>query len=210
MEQNNGTNDIQTSSGKLPDTVAFQDEFTREFMDSTEEVEDGYYLFRSQTDGYTMLFPKNGKLSQKANEVQGDFFETISFGNKSEEGHISFFHKITFEDKPTTKNIDINLEILSSSVGYNGDYEHFENEKNSYYFATDTYESDKKEYYRYFGYIKSKNNDKGIEFLIDSTCSNVDIKCNLGSNEQVEYALKLMKSVEFTDLVTEKITPAKR
>ncbi|MDL4840514.1 hypothetical protein QQS35_08660, partial [Aquibacillus sp. LR5S19] len=52
----------QLKEAQLPETKAFQDEFTREFMDSTEEVKDGYYLFRSKTDGYTMLFPENAEM----------------------------------------------------------------------------------------------------------------------------------------------------
>jgi len=51
----------QNAEEKLPDTIAFQDEFTREFIKSPEEVEDGYYLFESKTGGYTMLFPVNAK-----------------------------------------------------------------------------------------------------------------------------------------------------
>src|SRR5690625_7923114 len=57
--------DLQDADPKdLPDTIAMQDEFTREFMSSAEEEEEGYYLFESKTGGYTMLYPVNSKQSK--------------------------------------------------------------------------------------------------------------------------------------------------
>ncbi|UHA58888.1 hypothetical protein KDJ21_018950 [Metabacillus litoralis] len=49
----------EADSKELPNTAAFQDEFTRSLLDSPEEVEDGHYLFESKTGGYSMLWPKN-------------------------------------------------------------------------------------------------------------------------------------------------------
>jgi hypothetical protein len=51
--------DAKEHPKKWPNTAAFQDEYTREFMASTKEVKDGYYLFKSKTGGYTMWFPKD-------------------------------------------------------------------------------------------------------------------------------------------------------
>ncbi|OHR73236.1 hypothetical protein HMPREF3291_20040 [Bacillus sp. HMSC76G11] len=58
-EKENGKTDAST----MPETEAIIDEFTREFMASSKEVEEGYYTFQSKTKGYTMLFPENAKIS---------------------------------------------------------------------------------------------------------------------------------------------------
>ena len=63
-DMNDEQNLTEIDAQKLPDTVALQDDFTREFIASPEEVEEGYYLFESKTGGYTMWYPKNAKLDQ--------------------------------------------------------------------------------------------------------------------------------------------------
>ncbi|KPB04291.1 hypothetical protein AAV98_12875, partial [Bacillus sp. CHD6a] len=52
----------------VPDTVAFQDEFTKDFLQSSEEVVEGHYLFKSRTDGYTVLFPVNASMDKAVYE----------------------------------------------------------------------------------------------------------------------------------------------
>ena len=51
---------MEVKPSKLPKVEAFQDEYTRKYMYSTKEVEEGYYLFESDTKKYTMNFPENG------------------------------------------------------------------------------------------------------------------------------------------------------
>src|SRR5699024_5796917 len=60
-----------------PDVIAFQDDFTREFMSSLEEVEDGYYLFESKTGGDTMMYPENATMNQTYYQKNKGTFETI-------------------------------------------------------------------------------------------------------------------------------------
>ncbi|UAC48590.1 hypothetical protein K6959_00870 [Bacillus aquiflavi] len=42
-----------------PDTPAFQDGFTREFLLKDGEAPEGFHLFESGTGKYTMIFPTN-------------------------------------------------------------------------------------------------------------------------------------------------------
>src|SRR5690625_781408 len=79
------THGLQDADPKdLPDTIAMQDEFTREFMASAEEEEEGYYLFESKTGGYTMLYSVNSKLDDIYYEKRHDSFETLHFGEGKE------------------------------------------------------------------------------------------------------------------------------
>jgi|SRR5699024_912846 len=47
----------EAKPSKLPNVRAFQDENTRKHMLSTKEVKEGYYLYESRTERYTMHFP---------------------------------------------------------------------------------------------------------------------------------------------------------
>lgn len=133
-----------------PETPAFQDDFTREFMDSTEEVQEGFYRFKSKTEGYSMLFPVNAKMSAVAYGLDQDIFESYSFGEQVKWENLAFYYKMTYENKPVTKHIDINLKSLSRYAGYEGDYNTFEYKDKTYYYATDVYRIEEGTSYNYF------------------------------------------------------------
>ncbi|MGP4039672.1 hypothetical protein ACTWP4_07195 [Gracilibacillus sp. D59] len=56
----------------LPDVSAFQDEFTRGFMDSVKPTKEGYYSFISKTKAYQMDFPENMTISEKSYNIGPD------------------------------------------------------------------------------------------------------------------------------------------
>ncbi|MGG3792630.1 hypothetical protein ABEU90_17545, partial [Geobacillus thermodenitrificans] len=69
-----------------PDTVAFQDEYTRKFLVSPKEVKDGYYLFRSQTGGFTMLFPEEARMDEGLYEKhEKDYERSFIRGSRKKE-----------------------------------------------------------------------------------------------------------------------------
>ena len=65
----------------LPDVMAFQDDFTREFMASTKKVEDGYYLFESKTGGYTMWYPEDASIDKGAYERKKELLRALAIPN---------------------------------------------------------------------------------------------------------------------------------
>ncbi|WP_054950775.1 hypothetical protein [Numidum massiliense] len=90
---------------QLPQVTAFQDEFTRKFMDSTKPVQEGYYLFRSGVNGYTMLFPENAKITDLAYSAPGSHFETMSFGGdygKAEKNEV-YYAKVQYRSTDFTE-----------------------------------------------------------------------------------------------------------
>ncbi|AIF42806.1 hypothetical protein [Virgibacillus sp. SK37] len=64
----------------LPDVRAFEDEFTREFLQSTEETREGYYSFLSGAGAYKMDFPASGIVSEKSYSIKKDGFESFFIG----------------------------------------------------------------------------------------------------------------------------------
>ncbi|MDL4842638.1 hypothetical protein [Aquibacillus rhizosphaerae] len=190
----------QLKEAKLPETKAFQDEFTREFMDSTEEVRDGYYLFRSKTDRYTMLFPKNAEIDSGAfYERNKDHFESLSFVDYSKEENYSYTYDVTYtpfgEDA-----LENSLEILSEKVGYGGDYKEIEEKNTRIFFAKEEklYEADDRQMkvYGYYSYIIPKEGNVGVEFIYSADCY-VEKKCSIDPGKEEEKAIMLMKSVHF-------------
>ena len=182
-----------------PETPAFKDDFTREFIDSTEEVQEGYYQFKSKTEGYTMLFPVNAKVAAVAYGLNQDVFETYSFGEQVKEKNLAFYYKMTYENKPMTKHIDINLKSLSRYAGYDGEYEKFEHAGKTYYYATDVSKDGEITYYSYLNYIKSNKSDKALSYFVDSTCADNSGNCKMDPKELEERFLIMMKSVDFLD-----------
>lgn len=76
-----------------PDVSAFQDEFTREFLQSTEETRQGYYPFLSGTEGFELDFPTEGKLGERSYNIKNKSFEALMINVGNEESNI--VHNIT-------------------------------------------------------------------------------------------------------------------
>ena len=166
---NDEQNLTEIDAQKLPDTVALQDDFTREFIASPEEVEEGYYLFESKTGGYTMWYPKNAKLSPTYYQKKKDYFEALHVGGYNDQTTgDSFYIRATYGDSKDTKDTDIYLYLLSSSIHYDGEYEKVETDDKIIYFATmknitnNKTKNKKASAYRFFGLIKSNDSDQAL------------------------------------------------
>ncbi|WP_018934576.1 hypothetical protein [Gracilibacillus lacisalsi] len=117
-----------------PETKVFQDEFTREFLVSTEEEEKGYYLFESGTGGYQVLFPKNAVISDKFYEKNGERFESVTFEDYSVDENYYISHDLTFSVYGE-KFLEGSLGLLSSKLSYEGDYQEMETNATEIYYA---------------------------------------------------------------------------
>ena len=67
----------------LPEGRAFEDEFTKGFIQSTEEVSPGDYPLLSKNERFEMAFPKED-LTASEQYVSKDNFESISFNDWKE------------------------------------------------------------------------------------------------------------------------------
>lgn len=185
--------------GSAPETRALQDEFTKEFLTSGEEVQEGYYQFKSKTDGFTMLFPKDGEVSSASYERNENLYESFSFGENKEDENLAFYYMVTYEDRPITNDVDANLSLLSSYANYEGDYEEFEENGHTFYYAEDVYEVDGDKAYNYFTYIKSNNSDQAVRFFARSSCKDFAEECSPEQDSIKDKFLMMMKSVSFLE-----------
>src|SRR5699024_4385826 len=117
--------DISSMDSKdLPDVPAFQDEFTREFMSSIDEVSEGYYLFHSKTSGYTLPFPEVAHIDQIHYEKVKDRYEGIKFGSDHQRltGE-SYTVYVTYENSTKPMKPSIKLSLVEDAVNYEGEFE---------------------------------------------------------------------------------------
>ncbi|WP_054950738.1 hypothetical protein [Numidum massiliense] len=184
---------------KLPQVTAFQDEFTRKFMDSTEPVKEGYYLFRSGVGGYTMLFPEGAKLSEKGYSAPDKFYEEIDFGTS--ENNVDFYVHINYIQDGSASSINIQLKGLSSTSNYNGEFDKIKLEDKEIYLAKNEFrlEDEKDTAYNFSSYIKSNNSNKGIRFFYSVTCFDKNKPCHLNVKEEEKKAKMLMELVTFIE-----------
>src|SRR5690625_5209235 len=124
-------------TGDLPEVRAFQDDFTRSFLHSTEETRPGYYPFLSGTEAFKLDFPAEGKLGEKSYNIREKNYEAIMIGVGSPESEITHIIRITYYDHlEEDVHKDSRLGQLQSSVEEEMDFERIE-EENEIYFRSE-------------------------------------------------------------------------
>src|SRR5690625_2174431 len=187
-----GQKDIsEMDPAELPDVIAFQDDFTREFMSSLDEVEDGYYLFESRTDGYTMMYPENAKMDQLYYQMPGEHYEAIQFADED------YYVRSTYNAGTSANDPNSLQVVLSSHVGYEGEYEKIECENKTIYFATTEYHTQDGESatYRFFGVIMSNHSEQSVSMRYNIINDNDSNEIDL--NHVQDEAMKIIESIEF-------------
>jgi hypothetical protein len=193
-----GQKDIsEMDPADLPDVIAFQDDFTREFMSSLEEVEDGYYLFESKTGGYTMMYPENAKMDEIYYEMPGDAFEAIQFGEDEGANDFQYFVRSIYESGSRVGDVDSLLGMLSEDTNYHGEYRRIESENKTIYFATSQYVTKSKgsTTNQFFAAIMSNHSDQAISMRYN-ILNNKDIEIDLDHVQ--DEVLNIMESIEFS------------
>ena len=196
-----GQSDSQKATAvmKTPDTLAFKDDFTRKFIDSNKEVVKGYYNFKSMTEGYTMLFPINGRVFKDGFTLNSYAFETYRFSEEVKKENLVYDYKVTYENRPITSDIELNLALLSNDVGYEGNYEQFDQEGKMYYYAKVVANDGKSTTYRYFSYIKSNQSEKAISYIMSSAVAEPSENGKLEPEKVEEKFLNMIKSIDFAE-----------
>lgn len=208
----NTTNDNKTEAVKpkdmdpkdLPQVPAFQDEKTREYMVSTKEEEPGYYLLESKLKGFRMLFPEDGEYLPDYSASNGENSESIGFQSYNEKSNIlldaqiSYYNKSSFINEPETM-----LDQISNENGYKGNFKKQQTDGKVVYAATkkSNFKNSDRKYnfsYRYFGYIKSNEEEYlGIVYSFIVRCKKDDKPCILDEARAKEKTDKLIDSITF-------------
>ncbi len=198
------TNDSSGTNSKEKEvqTAALQDEFTKEFIPSTKETEEGYYTFESGVGGYTMLYPVNAVMDQTFYQYRDQDYEVIYFWEDREDENYGYFVTGRFEEGKFTQLIDSNLDLMigSEKLVTPADFENYSVEDNDIYFADfrQNINDDKNGFYfTFLGYIKSQTSEKAISLEYSSTCLSNTEECKLNLDQERERAKKIFHSIRF-------------
>lgn len=171
----------------LPDVRAFQDEFTREFLQSTEETREGYYLFMSGTGAYKMDFPAGGIVSEKSYSINKKGFESFFIGvhQLEREALISINYNSMYV------NIESTQDVLRKQLDEDLKFNKYDSNDLEIYAATFTFQKG----YGMAGVILNKKSDGGGVLVTYE--SNLISKSDQG--KQKEKIIKWMKSFKFNN-----------
>lgn len=190
-EQGNGRENQES----LPETRAFKDEFTREFIKSTKEPEEGYYTFESKTKGYTMLFPENGKISIGDYEQIDTDYEALSFAEKIDQENVTYFITINYQEAPHAKNTSMFTKQLSAATGYSGEYTPYKLDDKTIHYGE--YADSESGLYFYNAYIVSNKSDKGIRFVFSGRCIDKPKSCQPSPSVIKDRIKRVTESIKF-------------
>ncbi|MFP7494404.1 hypothetical protein SFC66_11500 [Terribacillus saccharophilus] len=180
----------------LPDVPAFQDEFTRDYLQSTEPVREGFYPFEAKSEKFTMDFPEDMTIDERS----------YSKSSKDDSEFITISH--------TDQSLDVITNIQLKYYGFMGDEEtskqgmskkmrdelNFEN-------VSSEYENQKIEVANYssgpfpgFATLIWNDNDENIQIFADITCGeDVDTdKCSKLVESEKERILGVFQSIKLT------------
>src|SRR5699024_3408201 len=123
MGQDQNKKPSEMNPEDLPDVRAFSDEFTLDFLQSTEETRDGYYPFLSGTGNYKVDFPAEGEIDERMYSIKEKRHEEVPISIKDDTG---FSMQITYYSHHKADQINSYLENFKLLIGYDGDFRKLE------------------------------------------------------------------------------------
>ncbi|MGG1686793.1 hypothetical protein [Pseudalkalibacillus sp. NRS-1564] len=183
------TNPEKVSTEDLPDTRAMQDEFTRSFLKSTEEVEDGYYSFVSGINRYEMNFPKSGVIGEKGYS-KDEGFEQLSIGIESSSYNIGITSEYISHLKKD--NLETNISLLGS-IAEDVDFQQIDNDTADLHYG----KFNRKDNYGYLAYVQNSRDTGGILISYYIQCLETNNSCKDNSKE--DEFLQWLKSIKFKE-----------
>ncbi|MBQ4867756.1 hypothetical protein IHQ11_14730 [Priestia megaterium] len=199
------------NESRYPNVPAFDDHFTREFLNKDKKVDDGFYEFKSKTGQYTMWFPEEYQLikeneedyvindnsyerwiakdvNNKAGDTGEDYIE-VTFSNARKAENESFTVENMFKEQLNTTKPN-NFETSSTRIYYDSAYTYFKGTQevvkhNSKEHAPNTY----------IAYIVDKKSNNAIELWFDKS------KGSQKNNEVTEkkWLLTILKNIRFRE-----------
>ncbi|MFE4090330.1 hypothetical protein ACFX4K_03700 [Priestia sp. YIM B13484] len=199
------------NESRYPNVPAFDDHFTREFLNKDKKVDDGFYEFKSKTGQYTMWFPEEYQLIHENDEdyvVSGNMYErwvasyTKKYKNDSQINSISL--KLSEGRDPEDESFSVEslmknrfnvseprlIETSNTRIYYQSAYIYFKGPKKHVV-------NDNKEHApsTYVAYVADKNSTKVIQLSIDQVGDLME-DSEPGKNA---WILKILKSIHFNE-----------
>jgi len=182
----------EMNEDELPDGRAFDDEFTRRFLESTEETRPGYYPFLSGTGKYEMDFPVEGTVGEQGYALKEKDYEGLFIGVNAGEIHSAIrLNYSAFDESGREHTI---LDIINHRVNQELEYEKLPSENQTLYLSY----FETKRYYGYAGFLQNEVENGGIEIIYQTECVASKEKCEAIKAGSIDVMKEQIESIQFT------------
>jgi hypothetical protein len=184
----------QKEAESKPDVAAFNDQFTEEFLTSTEPVREGYYPFKSEIGTIIMEFPGDMVVGEKSHQVaegnRGEMFEISSadMNSKVFTNHLVKYFNFTREIKYTK-------ESMAGSTGEELDFKTIDTGISNQYTEIAEYQDGADEF---LATLVWNDNHQEIQVFTNMTCRddlNED-ECRKEQGKAKQSALEILKTIK--------------
>ncbi|MBM7836779.1 hypothetical protein JOC54_000010 [Alkalihalobacillus xiaoxiensis] len=179
------------------DFLAIEDEFTKDFLVETE-VEPGFHQMRGELDGFEMLIPENGIISDLLHDIENNAIETIIFTFNNYIEKKLYDVKLMYYKKYPEEVKQNYLNVFKTEVNFDGEYKYAEANGLEMYYGSFEDEDEYGPYMRYFGYLFAEERNQAISFTYMAMCQG-EGECSISLEEESEMAEKLMYSIRLLD-----------
>ncbi|WP_144560081.1 hypothetical protein [Shouchella miscanthi] len=177
--------------------LAVEHEFTNNFLVETD-VEPGFHQMRGKLDGFEMLIPENGIISDLLHATENNDAETVIYTFNNEPEKKLYDVQVMYQSHYPEGLEQSYLNVFKHANNFEGEYEYTEvNDLEVYYGSYDD-EDEYGPYLKYFGYLFSADNNQSISFSFTVMCQGEE-NCNFNHEEEAEMAEKLMYSIRLLD-----------
>ncbi|MEI3599646.1 MULTISPECIES: hypothetical protein [unclassified Oceanobacillus] len=183
----------EMNEDELPDGRAFEDEFTRGLLESTEETRSGYYPFLSGTGKYEMDFPLNGMIDGHGYALKEKDYEGIFIG--IDEGKLKSSIRLNYDSLDETGREGTILNIINERVGQELEYEKLPSENQTLYLS---YFEREGPYHGYAGFLQNEVENGGIEIIYQTECVGSKEECEELKTESKARMKEQIESIQFT------------
>jgi len=196
-----------------PDTPAFNDKFTKEFLLKDAKTPEGFHMLESGTKKYTVLMPDNYVIAK------GSYYRKKGIGSESpdiENLYISqqgisakkdnLIKGVNFILTPDGNNlVDTSVDTMLEKMGAREKVaEKYQDENKTVFYANDIKEL-KTEYgqstiLNLFAFITDNHSKQAIYFEMKHTCLDSDIHiCSIDFEKEKNMGIKMLKSIKFNE-----------
>ena len=177
----------------LPDGEAFEDEFTRGFLQSTEETRPGYYPFLSGTGKYEMDFPVNATIDPHGYALKDKEYEGLFIGVDA--GEMKSSIRLNYSSLHEKGREDTSLGMINQQFNDELLFDEFTSGDSTLYLS---YFEEDETYFGYAGFLQNELDDGGISILYESECIANKEECAGIIAKGKDVMKQQIESIQFT------------
>ncbi|AKP76015.1 hypothetical protein AS52_01050 [Priestia megaterium Q3] len=198
------------NESRYANVQAFDDHFTRKFLNKDKKVDDGFYEFKSKTGQYTMWFPEEYQMLHDASEyysVNGKSYENWSASYRKMAGKNKSIYYIKAEFLKNDKKFEPiyvkelfqeqlknnnpkEIETSRTRIYYDYAYAYFKGTERHVVHSSKVHLPN-----TYTAYVVDKNSNKVIEFSYDSIGEGTETS----QEKRKLWFLTILKSINFSE-----------